>query len=179
MVNSFRPSNWTDALAVAATAAEILLGIGLILGIYPRLVSLASAGLLSLFAFFNDPLDRLCASMMRLDAPALIADAAPVPNPGRGEILVRIFAAGVTPTELLWLPDNSHARDGSKRSGAVPGDEFSGNHRSSRQRGRVRPDPSRDLWEMNDRFVEGASAEYCISTTRWRGITCTTWENKT
>ena len=51
MVNSFLPSNWTDALAVAATAAEILLGIGLILGIYPRLVSLASAGLLSLFAF--------------------------------------------------------------------------------------------------------------------------------
>ena len=34
MVNSFLPSNWTDALAVAATAAEILLGIGLILGIY-------------------------------------------------------------------------------------------------------------------------------------------------
>jgi hypothetical protein len=32
---------------------------------------------------------------MRLDAPALIADAAPVPKPGRGEILVRIFAAGV------------------------------------------------------------------------------------
>jgi uncharacterized membrane protein YphA (DoxX/SURF4 family) len=51
MVNSFLPSNWTDALAVAATAAEILLGIGLILGIYPRLVSLACAGLLSLFAF--------------------------------------------------------------------------------------------------------------------------------
>jgi uncharacterized membrane protein YphA (DoxX/SURF4 family) len=51
MVNSFLPSNWTDALTVAATAAEILLGIGLILGIYPRLVSLASARLLSLFAF--------------------------------------------------------------------------------------------------------------------------------
>jgi putative oxidoreductase len=51
MVNSFLPSNWTDALAVAATAVEILLGIGLILGICPRLVSLVSAGLLSLFAF--------------------------------------------------------------------------------------------------------------------------------
>jgi len=32
--------------------------------------------------------------------------------------------------------------------------------------------------EMNDWFVEGASAEYCISTTRSRGITGTTWENK-
>ena len=84
--------------------------------------------------------------MMRLDAPALIADAAPVPKPGRGEILVRIFAAGVTPTELLWYP-TTHTRDGSKRLGAVPGHEFSGNHRSSRQRGRVRPDRSRDLWK--------------------------------
>jgi hypothetical protein len=73
------------------------------------------------------PFDNACASMMRLDAPALIADAAPVPKPGRGEILVRIFAAGVTPTELLWYP-TTHRRDGSKRSGAVPGHEFSGNH---------------------------------------------------
>ena len=48
--------------------------------------------------------------MMRLDAPALIADAAPVPKPGRGEILVRIFAAGVTPTELLWYP-TTHTRE--------------------------------------------------------------------
>ena len=82
---------------------------------------------------------------MRLDAPALIADAPPVPKPGR-EILVRIIAAGVAPTELLWYP-TTHTRDGSKRSGAVPGHEFSGNHRSSRQRGRVRPDRSRDLWK--------------------------------
>jgi hypothetical protein len=84
--------------------------------------------------------------MMRLDAPALIADAAPVLKPGRGEILVHIFAAGVTPTELLWYP-TTRTRDGSKRSGAVPGHELSGNHRSSRQRGRVRPDRSRDLWK--------------------------------
>ena len=48
--------------------------------------------------------------MMRLDAPALIADAAPVPKPGRGEILVRIFAAGVTPNRVTLVPDNSHAR---------------------------------------------------------------------
>ena len=51
MVNSFLPSNWADALAVAATAAEILLGIGLILGIYPRLASLARAGLLAFLHF--------------------------------------------------------------------------------------------------------------------------------
>ena len=54
-----------------------------------------------------------------LDAPALIAGAAPAPEPGPGEILVRVFAAGVTPTELLWYP-TTHTRDGSKRSGAPP-----------------------------------------------------------
>jgi len=37
-------------LAVAATAAEILLGVGLLLGVFSRLVSLASAGLLAMFA---------------------------------------------------------------------------------------------------------------------------------
>jgi hypothetical protein len=46
-----------------------------------------------------------------LDASALMAGAAPAPEPGPGEILVRVFAAGVTPTELLWYP-TTHTRDG-------------------------------------------------------------------
>src|ERR1700693_3574101 len=107
--------------------------------------------------------------MMRLDAPALIADAAPVPKPGRGEILVRIFAAGVAPTELLWYP-TTHTCDGSKRSGAVPGLEFSGNHRSSRQRGRVRPDRSQSLHLVfpcragNPPRTGGADAIFCTGS---------------
>jgi NADPH:quinone reductase-like Zn-dependent oxidoreductase len=57
--------------------------------------------------------------MMRLDAPALIADAAPVPKPGHGEILVRIFAAGMTPTELLWYPTTRPSRSAVRILSAV------------------------------------------------------------
>ncbi len=49
-VNSFAPGSYAPVLAVVATVVEITLGIGLILGVFPRLVSLASAGLFLLFA---------------------------------------------------------------------------------------------------------------------------------
>jgi putative oxidoreductase len=48
-VNSFMPAVTIPFLAWAATAAEFLLGIALILGIWPRWVALASAMLLVLF----------------------------------------------------------------------------------------------------------------------------------
>lgn len=59
------------------------------------------------------------------DAPASAADTAPVPEPRHGEMLIRIHAAGVTPTELQWYPITPTA-DGGRRSGAIPGHEFSG-----------------------------------------------------
>jgi putative oxidoreductase len=49
-VNSFLPSFLAPALAVIATAAEGLLGIALILGIFRRPVAIASAVLFALFA---------------------------------------------------------------------------------------------------------------------------------
>jgi NADPH:quinone reductase-like Zn-dependent oxidoreductase len=60
------------------------------------------------------------------NAPALIAGTAPVPQPqpGRGEILIRVHASGVTPTELRWYP-TTHTPDGGRRSSAIPGHEFS------------------------------------------------------
>src|SRR5437868_5371954 len=56
---------------------------------------------------------------------ALVEANAPQPRPGRGELLIRVCAAGVTPTELLWYP-TSHSKTGETRTGAVPGHEFSG-----------------------------------------------------
>ena len=55
----------------------------------------------------------------------LVEDDAPRPQPGRGELLVQVYAVGVTPTELVWYT-TTHNRDGGKRSGAVPGHEFCG-----------------------------------------------------
>lgn len=48
-VNSFMPASSIPYLAWAATAAELSLGLGLILGVWPRPVSLGAAALLFLF----------------------------------------------------------------------------------------------------------------------------------
>ena len=96
------------------------------------------------------------------DAPALVADTAPIPQPKSGEILIRVHAAGVTPTELLWYP-TTHLKDGNPRTGAIPGHEFSGVVEA------VGADVEasfvgQEVYGMNDWFADGASAEYCVST---------------
>ena len=48
----------------------------------------------------------------------------PVPQPKAGEILIQVYATGGTPTEKLWYTA-SHYADGSTRSKAIPGHEFS------------------------------------------------------
>ena len=57
--------------------------------------------------------------------PLLVEANVPQPQPRRGELLVRVYAAGVTPTEVLWYT-TTHDKGGQKRSCAVPGHEFSG-----------------------------------------------------
>jgi putative oxidoreductase len=49
-VNRFLPGMFAPVLAVTATGAEGLLGLALILGVFPRPVAWASAALLGLFA---------------------------------------------------------------------------------------------------------------------------------
>jgi len=72
---------------------------------------------------------RQCVKVIRLTdshkVPALVEGSVLQPKPGRGELLVRVCAAGMTPTELLWYP-TSHSKNGEKRSRAIPGHEFSG-----------------------------------------------------
>ncbi|HKA55517.1 MAG TPA: alcohol dehydrogenase catalytic domain-containing protein [Candidatus Binatia bacterium] len=57
--------------------------------------------------------------------PVLVEETVPQPHPRRGELLVRVYAAGVTPTELLWYP-TTHRKTGERRSRTVLGHEFSG-----------------------------------------------------
>ena len=95
------------------------------------------------------------------DAPALIPGTAPVPQPDRGEMLIRVHAAGVAPTELLWYP-TTHIPDGGRRTSAIPGHEFSGVVEAVAED----VDPSqigREVFGMNDWFADGATADYCIS----------------
>jgi NADPH:quinone reductase-like Zn-dependent oxidoreductase len=94
-------------------------------------------------------------------SPSLVADSLPIPQPKAGEILIRVCAAGVTPTERLWYP-TTHDAKGGPRTGAIPGHEFSGVIAAvgpGVDAGQV----GREVFGMNDWFADGASAEYCVT----------------
>ena len=85
----------------------------------------------------------------------------PQPKPGPAEVLVRVRAAGVTATELIWYP-TTHTKDGAARTNAIPAHEFSGvvaEAGSDVRDFRV----GQEIYGMNDWFADGALAEYCIA----------------
>ncbi|MFC5865057.1 NADP-dependent oxidoreductase [Acidicapsa dinghuensis] len=84
-----------------------------------------------------------------------------VPQPQAGEILIQIYAAGVTLTEKLWYP-TTHYADGSVRSKAIPGHEFSGVV-AGLGAGVNRYRLGDVVFGLNDWFAEGAIAEFCIT----------------
>jgi NADPH:quinone reductase-like Zn-dependent oxidoreductase len=90
--------------------------------------------------------------VVRIIPPGLIFDEAPQPVPGPGELLIRVYAAGVTPTERIWYP-TSHQKSGEPRTGAIPGHEFGG----------VVETTGDAVFGMNDWFSDGATAEFCIA----------------
>ena len=55
----------------------------------------------------------------------LVEASLPQPQPGPGEVLIRISAAGIIRTELQWYP-TTHTKTGANRHNAVPAHEFSG-----------------------------------------------------
>lgn len=76
-------------------------------------------------------------------------------------MLIRVHAAGITPTEPRWRP-TTHNADGGRRTGAIPGQEFSGVVAGVG----ADLDPSRigqEVFGMNDWFAEGATAGYCLT----------------
>lgn len=94
-------------------------------------------------------------------ATGVAAAEAAIPEPGAGEVRIRVRAAGITPPELAWYP-TTHTRNGGQRSGAIPGHEFSGVIDAAGQG----VDPGMiggEGYGMNDWFGEGASAEYCLT----------------
>jgi NADPH:quinone reductase-like Zn-dependent oxidoreductase len=93
--------------------------------------------------------------------PVLVEETVPQPQPRRGELLVRVYVAGVTPTELLWYP-TTHSKNGERRSHAVPGHEFSGVIAAVGE-DTVGFDTGQEVYGMNDWFADGALAEYCIT----------------
>jgi len=95
------------------------------------------------------------------DQPVLVEDDVPQPQPRRGELLVRVYAAGVTSKELIWYP-TTHTKNGELRRRAVPCHEFSGVVAA------VGEDVTgfgvgQEVYGMNDWFADGALAEFCIT----------------
>jgi NADPH:quinone reductase-like Zn-dependent oxidoreductase len=93
--------------------------------------------------------------------PVLIATELPQPAPGEGELLIRVHAVGVTPTELNWYP-STHAKDGTPRKGAVPGHEFSGVI-AALGKNTKGFEVGQDIYGMSDWFANGAIAEFCVT----------------
>jgi NADPH:quinone reductase-like Zn-dependent oxidoreductase len=89
----------------------------------------------------------------------------PRPSAAKGEVLVRVHAAGITPSELAWSP-TSHTKNGEKRTGAVPSHEFSG---EVAEVGEAVEGLSagQEIYGMNDWFADGALADYCITRAEW------------
>jgi NADPH:quinone reductase-like Zn-dependent oxidoreductase len=94
-------------------------------------------------------------------AHVLIESEVPVPTPHDNEILIRVHAAGVTPTELIWYP-TTHNKDGGERSGAVPGHEFSGVVAALGDSA-TGFSVGDEVYGMNDWFIDGATAEFCVA----------------
>ena len=98
-------------------------------------------------------------------APKLVEEDVPQPTPGVDELLVRVCAAGITPTELQWYP-TSHTKDGESRTGAIPSHEFSGVVAAVGEQAKDFI-PGQEIYGMNDWFSDGALAEYCLTKPFW------------
>lgn len=93
--------------------------------------------------------------------PLLLETVLPEPQPAAGQLLVCVYAAGVTPTELLWSP-TTRTKQGEPRTRAVPAHEFSGVI-AAVGKGAGAFNVGENVYGMNDWFADGAAAEFCLT----------------
>ncbi len=88
----------------------------------------------------------------------LFYEHAPVPRPGEGDVLVRVFAAAITPAELTW--DETYKNpDGSARIPGIPAHEVSGTV-AALGLGVTDLRIGEDVYGLADFPRDGAAAEY-------------------
>src|SRR4026209_2807656 len=91
----------------------------------------------------------------------LVYGAVTMPRAGQGEIVVRVRAAAVTPTELLWVPTWTTRAGKPRPFPIIPGHEFSGEvHALGSGVNDVAIGDA--VFGMNDWFGDGAQAGVCI-----------------
>jgi len=93
---------------------------------------------------------------------SLLYEDAPKPSPKDNEVLVRVYATAITPTEFAWYP-TFHTPDGATRQfPIILGHEFSGviDAIGPACMGVQVGDP---VYGLSDWFIEGAQADYCLT----------------
>jgi NADPH:quinone reductase-like Zn-dependent oxidoreductase len=93
---------------------------------------------------------------------SLLYEDAPNPKPKGDQVLVRVYAAGITPTEFAWYPTFHTPEGGNRPFPVILGHEFSGVVEAMGptctgvQIGDL-------VYGVNDWFMDGAQAEYCLT----------------
>ena len=77
-------------------------------------------------------------------------------------MLVRVHAAAVTPTELLWVPTWKTRTGEDRPFPIIPGHEFSGVI-AALSAGVTEWAEGDSVYGLNDWFADGAQAEYCVA----------------
>lgn len=95
-------------------------------------------------------------------AESLRYEDASKPSPMDHQVLVRVYATAITPTEFAWYPTFHTAEGGSRPFPIILGHEFSGvvDAIGAACTGIQIGDP---VYGLSDWFINGAQAEYCLT----------------
>jgi NADPH:quinone reductase-like Zn-dependent oxidoreductase len=89
-------------------------------------------------------------------------EEATTPEPGEGEVLIRVHAAGIINTEVSWVPTWTTRTGASRTLPVIPGHEFSGEITAL---GPNVTDPRVGdmVYGLSDWYRDGAQAVYCVA----------------
>jgi NADPH:quinone reductase-like Zn-dependent oxidoreductase len=93
---------------------------------------------------------------------ALVYEDAPEPKPQAGEVLIRVRATAMTPTEFAWDPTWQTASGAARPFPFILGHEFSGTVAAVGP-GVAKAFVCQEVYGLNDWFADGAQAEYCLA----------------
>lgn len=97
---------------------------------------------------------------------SLVYEDAPQPDPKDGEVLIRVHAVAVTPTEFAWAPTWKTRTGEARPFPIIMGHEFSGRVAAVGS-GVTDVEIDDTVYGLNDWFADGAEAEYCITRTAY------------
>ena len=93
---------------------------------------------------------------------ALIPGEIPQPRTGENEVLVKVHATAITPTEFQWFPTFNRPSGEPRPFPVVLSHEFSGVIESVGRKVKGQ-EAGAAVYGLNDWFANGAQAEYCVA----------------